>query len=36
MDFSKATDYELVKELARRVDEYSLNGVFVENYNEKG
>lgn len=28
MDFSKATDYELVKELARRVDEYSLNGRF--------
>ena len=28
MDFSKATDYELVKELARRVDEYSLNGKF--------
>lgn len=28
MDFSKATDYELVKELARRVDEYSLNGDF--------
>ena len=28
MDFSKVTDYELVKELAKRVDERSLNGDF--------
>lgn len=28
MDFSKVTDYELVKELARRMDEYSLEGRF--------
>ena len=28
MDFSKVTDYELVKELAKRTDERSLNGDF--------
>lgn len=28
MDFSKVTDYELVKELAKRMNEYSLDGVF--------
>lgn len=28
MDFSKVTDYELVKKLAKRTDERSLNGDF--------
>ena len=35
MDFSKATDYELVKELALRMDKQSLNGDFNVNPHER-